>query len=162
MPFSPESLRGRPVPPLSALVGTWHILQTNFPMWLKGDKRSPQLHYSAMDRADQLGDRVTYRDRSGAEKQILGVDTQDPTLPAHFTWRGRGLLSLLRSEWYVVHASAEVMAVYFTPTLFTPAGIDIVARAPSPSPDAIDAARSGALALPGLEEHVAALVTLEL
>lgn len=159
MSFSPESLHGLPAPPLTELVGTWHIVQTNFPMWLKGDKRSPQLHYSTLDRPDQLGDRVTYRSRSGAEKQILGVDTQDPALPAHFTWRGRGLLSLLRSEWYVVHQNAGVMAIYFTPTLFTPAGMDIVAR--DPDPDAIDAARSAAMALPGLDAHIATLVTLE-
>lgn len=113
------------------LAGRWHIQITNFPMWLAGTKRRPSLEYGLLDGDPRLSDTVTYVTARGARKQIAGYDAQDPGHGAHFTWRGKGLLSLLSSDWYVVHldAAAGVAAIYFTRTLFTPAGVDVIARA---------------------------------
>ena len=143
------------------LAGTWHIVQTNFPMWLGGTKTDPTLNYSASDTHSRLEDVVRYTS-GGRQKEIRGVDTQDPKNLAHFTWRGRGLLALLKSDWYVVHhnRNAGILAIYFTPTLFTPAGMDIVSRSPQPNAAAVEAARAAAAAIPGLDTQVSTLVSL--
>ncbi len=124
------------------LAGRWSIQLTNFPMWLTGTKRRPSLEYGLLDGDPRLTDAVTYFTAGGKRKQILGFDAQDPANPAHFTWRGKGLLSLLSSDWYVVHldAAAGVAAIYFTRTLFTPAGVDVVARAEAASAAAMEPA----------------------
>lgn len=128
-----------PRPRVAELLGTWHIIRTNFPMRL-GRNTSPRLEYGALPgRGDRMSDRVTYL-RNDAPRQILGVDTQDPELPCHFTWRGRGLLALLRSEWYVVDLDPSgVAAIFFTRTLFTPVGLDIVSREAKPDPATVEA-----------------------
>lgn len=141
------------------LVGTWHIVRTNFPMWLKGDKRRPRLTYGALDgTAAALSDLVTF-EVSGREKTIAGVDTQDPEQSCHFTWRGRGLLRLLRSDWYVVDIDRPggIAAIYFTKTLFTPAGLDIVTRSARPHPDDVSACIARVDDDPVVATHVHAL-----
>ena len=116
------------------LAGTWHIVRTNFPMWLRGDKRRPCLEYGILDRdRGTLSDLVTF-EKGGRAKSIRGVDRQDPARSCHFTWRGRGLLKLLRSDWYVIDLDRKrgLAAIYFTKTLFTPEGLDVVSRAAIP------------------------------
>lgn len=124
------------------LAGRWYIQVTNFPMWLTGTKLRPSLEYGLLEGDPRLSDTVSYVTARGAQKQIAGYDTQDPAHGAHFTWRGKGLLALLSSDWYVVHldASAGVAAVYFTRTLFTPAGVDVIARAEEASTAALEPA----------------------
>lgn len=150
----------------SDLLGTWHIMQTTFPMWRSGKNTQPTLNYRPIAGADdsQLEDLVLYRKR-GQPKQIRGVDIQDPSLSCHFTWRGRGLLALLTSEWYVVDfvrdsAGEGVMAIYFSKTLFTPAGMDIAATSARPRAEAIAACIDRVRASATLRPHVDALVSL--
>jgi hypothetical protein len=152
------SLEGLGAVAIDDLVGTWHIVETNFPMWLTGKKTQPTLNYRAAERGLFVEDIVRYTER-GRTKEIRGVDTVDPANPAHFTWRGRGVLGLLTSEWYVVHLdrAAGVLATYFEPTLFTPAGVDIAARSPQPAEAALEVARAAVAAMPGLGDHVARL-----
>lgn len=152
------------LPPVAVadLVGTWHIVETNFPMWLSGKKTGPTLNYTPAHapsgRPSRLEDVVRYT-AGGRQKEIEGVDTQDPAHPAHFTWRGRGLLALLTSDWYVVRLDRGVgaMAIYFTATLFTPRGMDIACRSSQPEPGVVEALRAAASAIPGLDEQVATL-----
>jgi hypothetical protein len=160
----------------SDLLGTWHIMQTTFPMWRNGKNTHPTLNYRPIPGADdsQLEDLVIYRKRGaffharGAglkSKQIRGVDIQDPSLSCHFTWRGRGLLALLTSEWYVVDfmrdsAGEGVMAIYFSKTLFTPAGMDIAATSAKPRAEAIAACIDRVRASATLRPHVEALVLI--
>lgn len=152
------------LPPVdgSDLLGTWHIVETTFPMWLRGDKHGPTLNYSAHPEPGRLGDLVRYRDRRGRTREIRGTDRQDPSNPAHFTWRGRGLLWLLSSDWYVIHhdAQAGLAVIFFTKTLFTPAGVDIIARTTPPSAEALAEGREALSARPDLRAHLAALVAL--
>ncbi len=133
------------------LAGRWYIQITNFPMWLTGTKRRPSLEYGLLDGDPRLSDTVTYVTARGARKQIAGYDAQDPGHGAHFTWRGKGLLALLSSDWYVVHldAAAGVAAIYFTRTLFTPAGVDVIARAEE-APPPLSRRRSRAAPHPGV------------
>jgi hypothetical protein len=140
------------------LVGTWHIVQTNFPMWRTGKRTGPTLNYGASHGGSSFEDVVRYV-AGGKQKEIRGVDTVDPANPAHFRWRGRGPLALLTSDWYVVHRDldAGVIAIYFEPTLFTPAGVDIAARSRQPDDAAVAAARASLATVPGLGRHIAEL-----
>lgn len=146
------------------LVGTWYIVRTNFPMWLGGANSHPTLNYARIEGAgdDVLSDLVRYR-RKGADKQIAGVDRQDPARSCHFTWRGNGLLRLLRSDWYVVDLDreAQVAAIFFTKTLFTPAGLDVASTRAQPDAAAVAACLARLQAAPSLRPHLDALVELQ-
>jgi hypothetical protein len=129
-------------------------------MWLAGTRKEPTLNYGALQ--GSLFDDVVRYVAGGKQKEIRGTDTIDPHDGAHFTWRGRGVLALFRSDWYVIHhdVDAGVMAIYFEPTLFTPAGVDIAARSKQPDDAAITAARASLATIPGLDLHVAKLSKL--
>lgn len=121
------------------LLGTWFIHSTNFPMWLKGDKVHPTFNYSIVSKKENvLLDEVKYL-KNGKEKSIVGYDTQDPNDATAFVWRGKGLLSLLKSKWKValMDDSGQWAVIWFSKTLFTPEGVDIISRTPSLSPDII-------------------------
>jgi hypothetical protein len=144
------------------LLGSWHIVRTTFPMWRTPKHSHPTLNYARVEGdPSRLEDRVIYR-RHGKTRQILGVDRQDPELSCHFTWRGRGLLALLRSDWYVIDLERErgLMAIYFSKTWFTPEGIDIAASSPSPDPEAVAACIERVRASPSLQTLVDALVPI--
>ncbi len=148
-----SALAALPAVPPSALLGSWRVATTTFPMWHKGDKRGPSLNYLPASDPEQLLDVVRYRDRRDREHTIRGVDRRNPGQGAHYTWRGAGWLWPFVSQWYVVHldAAAGVMGIFFTRTLFTPAGMDIAVRGePSAQPDpaALAAARNALAALP--------------
>lgn len=116
------------------LSGGWHVLATNFPMWLAGDKTDPVFLYrltSAPGETARLDDTVAYNE-SGRRETIEGTDTQDPNMPSHFTWRGNGLLAAFASDWVVVAAAPDDrwMILYFTKTIATPEGVDVIGRTP--------------------------------
>lgn len=121
------------------LSGGWHVLATNFPMWLTGEKTEPVFLYrltSAPGETATLDDTVAYNE-SGRRGTIEGTDTQDPNMPTHFTWRGNGLLALFTSDWAIVATGPDDrwMVLYFTKTIATPEGVDVIARSPSLSPE---------------------------
>jgi hypothetical protein len=110
------------------LPGTWRVAGTNFPMWLDGSRHHPRFEYRAGDRSpDVLDDVVTYMDREGQDKTIVGRDRRRGD---HLVWRGAGLLALVSSRWRVTGASddGDVLALRFDRTLFTPAGVDVIVR----------------------------------
>ncbi|PZR07566.1 MAG: hypothetical protein DI536_27230 [Archangium gephyra] len=111
-----------------SLEGTWRVEGTTFPMWLDGTKQSPRFTYANFD-GPRMDDTVSY-EKNGVTETIEGVDTQHSTIATHFTWRGRGLLSLFKSEWDVVYVDARdrFAIITFSKTLATPAGLDVIAR----------------------------------
>jgi hypothetical protein len=115
------------------LEGGWHVIASNFPMWLEGNKTDPNFIYRVQPGGDavELEDTVAYTE-SGRREMIEGTDTQDPRSPAHFTWRGKGLLAAFASDWVVMATGPEDrwIVLYFTKTLATPEGVDVLARAP--------------------------------
>lgn len=125
------------------LEGEWFVAATNFPMWLAGDRCDPRFLYSNLRQKDGLvvmDDTVSYLRQEKTERQTIeGFDTQDPSQPAHFTWRGAGILMLFTSEWYVAHhnEASRYAIIYFTETLATPAGVDVITREPQPSAELI-------------------------
>lgn len=121
---------------LQTLVGTWFICATNFPMWLKGNKTNPTFNYSLVaNKENKLLDEVKYL-KNGKSKTITGFDTQDKTDKKAFVWRGKGLLSLLKSKWKValLDPSGQWAVIWFSKTLFTPEGVDIISTTPTLSP----------------------------
>lgn len=114
------------------LLGTWFICSTNFPMWLKGNKTNPTFTYTATTKnsADSvLLDEVKYV-KKGETKTITGYDYPDPNDSSAFVWRGKGLLRLAKSKWKVAlkDPDGQWAVIWFSKTLFTPEGVDIISR----------------------------------
>lgn len=118
---------------LQFLIGTWFICSTNFPMWTKGDKLHPTFNYTlAAQKGKQvLFDEVKYL-KKGKQKSIQGYDRQDKNDPSRFTWRGKGLLFIAKSNWQVVlkDPKGNWVVIHFSKTLFTPEGVDVICRKP--------------------------------
>lgn len=120
-------------PVMQALIGSWFVCGTTFPMWLKGTKTNPTFTYTAVERKGQwvLLDQVKYLQK-GKAKTLTGYDYPSPADPAAFEWRGKGLLSLVRSQWSVrlQDPDGQWAVIWFSKTLFTPEGVDIISRQP--------------------------------
>jgi hypothetical protein len=131
-----------------SLPGTWRVVATNFPMWLKGDKTEPRFTYGLESTAPLLlTDTVSYLDARGRTKTIVGTDTERNGL---LRWRGRGLLALFVSEWTIAGATEQSMAIRFRKTLVTPAGVDLLVRdgsgaTPDPAELGLDATEVASL-----------------
>ncbi|MDQ1086024.1 MULTISPECIES: lipocalin family protein [unclassified Siphonobacter] len=122
---------------LKVIVGTWFICSTNFPMWLKGNKHNPTFTYTPVpEKPGVLLDEVKYQ-KKGKKKTITGYDYPDEKKPNAFIWRGKGLLGLLKSKWEVrlIDPQGQWAVIYFSKTLFTPEGVDIISRQPQLSPE---------------------------
>lgn len=122
---------------LQDLVGCWYINQSNFPMWLKGNKIKPTFNYTIQEKKGKKGlrDLVKY-EQNGKPKSIQGFDTiVDPQNRA-FIWRGKGWMSILTSQWSILHLTPnkEWAIIYFKKTLFTPEGYDVISRYKKLSP----------------------------
>ena len=115
------------------LAGSWFICFSNFPMWTKGNKTNPTFNYVIIRNKQNitvLSDEVRYI-KQGKEKSIKGIDTQSTSDEHTFIWRGNGLLKLLTSTWKVAlrdEENGQWAVIYFSKTLFTPAGVDIISR----------------------------------
>jgi hypothetical protein len=93
---------------LQELEGRWYINQSNFPMWLKGDKTQPTFNYTVATRKGKRGleDVVQYQ-KNGRSKRIRGFDQVLNAANTDFLWRGKGLLSLLSSAWVILYVSPQ-------------------------------------------------------
>ena len=103
-------------------------------MWQKGDKTNPTLTYSVAEKKGNtsvLLDEVKYL-KKGERKTITGFDYQDATDSSAFVWRGKGALKLVRSKWRIVlqDPAGQWAVIWFSKTVFTPEGVDIISREP--------------------------------
>ncbi|MDP2275546.1 MAG: hypothetical protein Q8K32_32660 [Archangium sp.] len=126
------------------LEGAWHVVASNFPMWMKGDRTRPRFIYSnprVVEGRQQFDDTVEYV-QGGRTKTIVGVDTQESAGSPKYVWRGTGWLRFMTSRWEVIHVAADerCLALSFSKTWATPAGIDIIARSPAVDFSAVRAA----------------------
>lgn len=144
-----------------ALAGDWYVLESTFPMWGEGSKTDPAFHYKVI--ADYEGgllldDRVTYFEK-GRPEAIEGVDTPDARDSSHLTWRGKGILSLFTSDWYVVMRAPDDRwaVIYFSSTIATPEGVDIIARTETLPEATLAEIRKAIFADPGLARRAAGL-----
>lgn len=108
------------------------MTHSTLPMWK--NKRNVCITYKAIEGSEQIDDLVSYQPLgSDKNKEVHGVDTPSPAVPAAYDWRGKGWLKIASSHWEVLgygsHAGQDWAVTYFAKTLFTPAGIDIYSRA---------------------------------
>ncbi|MFD2936687.1 lipocalin/fatty acid-binding family protein [Spirosoma flavum] len=145
-------------PFIRTLLGTWFVCSTNFPMWLKGDKTNPTFTYSITDKKGEITvllDEVKYQ-KKGKTKTLTGFDYQDQTDSSAFVWRGKGLLSLVRSQWKIVlqDPNGQWAVIWFSKTLFTPEGVDIISRTSQLSAPALKHIKSLMANNPPLAKHL--------
>lgn len=116
---------------LPELEGTWYINQSNFPMWLKGDKKKPSFNYKLKKKKNIWGleDIVAYH-KNEKRKTIVGFDKPLDDKNTYFVWRGKSFMSVLTSKWKILHfdRTQNWILLRFEKTLFTPAGYDIISR----------------------------------
>ncbi|MES2799645.1 MAG: hypothetical protein V4638_06485 [Bacteroidota bacterium] len=121
---------------LQVLEGKWHVVLTNFPLWLKGNKINPTFNYKVAEKNNTIGliDVVEYT-QNNKTKSIKGFDKPTNEENTTFKWRGKGLLSIASSKWGILHHErAEKWAIiYFEKTVFTPKGYDVICREKQPS-----------------------------
>ncbi|RQO31740.1 hypothetical protein DBR32_07280 [Taibaiella sp. KBW10] len=115
--------------PLEDIAGKWCIQYSNFPMWLKGDKKHPAFTYELALRKGVPGlkDTVSYL-KSDKVRYIKGFDTALNKANTRFEWRGKGILFLLSSRWEIRYMAEDWALIYFEKTLFTPKGYDVISR----------------------------------
>ncbi|MFD2308191.1 hypothetical protein [Enterococcus termitis] len=112
------------------LAGRWVIKGTTFPMWLSKKRLAPMIAYEYLsDTPLTFLDIVSYKNRQGKTKTIVGIDTWREEA---FVWRGKGLLRILKSNWSILALTKTILVIRFEPTLFTPAGIDVLVRQDAP------------------------------
>ena len=116
---------------LDDLEGKWFINQSNFPMWLKGNKTNPTFNYTLIQKNGEprLLDEVQYSKKSKV-KSIIGHDKPLNENNNSFIWRGKGVLAFVKSKWNILYIDPEKqwMIIHFQKTLFTPEGYDVVSR----------------------------------
>jgi hypothetical protein len=115
---------------LNDLEGKWFILYSDFPMWTSGKRKYPSLNYTLIEKNSKfcIEDKVKY-EAGGKSRSIDGFDQYLGN--GEFMWKGKGILSILRSRWKVIVMEKDWMLIYFEKTLFTPSGYDLISRNPS-------------------------------
>jgi hypothetical protein len=148
------------------LTGTWFICFSNFPMWTKGNKTNLTFNYAVAETSPKLilSDDVRYL-KNGKQKSIKGLDTQSSENPNAFKWRGKGFLKIASSNWEVVFKDEEQgqwAVIYFSKTLFTPEGVDIISRTEELSPEMLKEINEKIKADPMLAKHFPSIRRLAL
>lgn len=161
----------RPVPPLAAvadapratlheldpaqLMGDWYVVQTTLDFW--DERTDPLLRYTPLP-PDETGaarwtDTVHFR-KNGKAKTVSGIDTQSRTRAGHFQWRGTGLLASMTSQCSIValDPGGQWAVSWFSATLATPAGMDILVRELPARPEWIAAAEAQIARHPELQQ----------
>ena len=129
---------------INELAGKWYLLYSTFPMWQKSGVRNVTFNYTPITKDGEavLEDKVKYL-KGNTEKVISGYDYPDKEETGRFTWRGKGLLMLLSSNWKVEWQSPnkDCVVLSFKKTLVTPAGLDIICRDAIPNVFTIEQAQ---------------------
>ena len=100
-------------------------------MWKKS--RNVTITYTPLEGSPGAWDNlVSYQPLdSDKNKTVHGLEHPDPEVPAKWKWRGKGLLMVASSQWEILGYGEEEggwAVIFFQKTLFTPAGIDVLAR----------------------------------
>lgn len=114
------------------LEGKWYVIATNFPMWLDKENTDPNFNYTNFREKNgkQIFDDCVMYLKSKTPKQIKGKDKQKNADELKFSWRGKGVLALFKSNWRVIASDKEGrwIVIYSTKTLVSPEGVDIIAK----------------------------------
>jgi hypothetical protein len=116
---------------MEKLVGKWFIISSDFPLWLKGDRESPVFNYKLIEKKGHfiLSDEVSYL-KNGKTEYIKGYDFPDSKNNDSFIWRGKSLLFFIKSRWQIklMDEKGEWAVIWFSKTIFTPEGVDVISR----------------------------------
>lgn len=127
---------------IDVLQGTWHLIYSNFSMWKDDSISDVTFNYTPEEKDGKavMLDEVKYL-KDGKEKTVTGYDY--PEDDSKFTWRGKGLLAMLSSNWQVewFNHDQSCVIISFEKTLVTPAGIDILTRGKQPADEIIKQAQ---------------------
>ncbi len=117
---------------VALLEGKWFVVATNFPMWLEAKNTEPNFNYTNFreKKGKLVFDDCVLYSKNKSPKKIKGKDKQKNNEELKFSWRGKGLLALFKSNWRVIASDKEGrwIAIYSTKTLVSPEGVDIIAR----------------------------------
>ncbi len=148
---------------LNILSGTWFIISTNFPMWLDGTKTNPTFNYTITKKNGKtfLIDEVKYI-KNKKTKTINGFDYLNPNNDKAFTWQGKGFLAIAKSHWEIklIDEKNEWAVIWFSKTLFTPEGVDIISKNSKLDKSIIEEIKTKMLADSVLKKHVNSLIEL--
>lgn len=146
------------------LSGTWFIISSNFPIWLDGSKTNPTFNYTVTEKKGKtfLIDEVKYI-KNGKTKTINGFDYLNTTNDKAFTWQGKGFLAIAKSHWEIrlLDKKNEWAVIWFSKTLFTPEGVDIISKKSRLDKSLIEEIKTKMLADSVLKKHVGSLVDLK-
>ena len=113
------------------LIGTWFIVSSDAPVWLKGDRTLPATTYTLVDKKGvyKLLDETKFV-KNGKHKIIAGYDYGKCDNDSSFLWRGNGALFFVTSKWRVCiqDKAGQWAVIAYSKTLFTPEGVDIISR----------------------------------
>lgn len=151
-------------PIFNILSGTWFIISSNFPMWLDGTKTNPTFNYTVAEKKGKtfLIDEVKYF-KNGKTKSINGFDYLNPNNDKAFTWQGKGFLAIAKSHWEIklIDEKNEWAVIWFSKTLFTPEGVDIISKKQKLDESIIEEIKIKMRADSILKKHVSSLVELK-
>ena len=145
------------------LSGTWFIISSNFPMWLDGTKTNPTFNYTVAEKNGKtfLIDEVKYT-KNGKTKTINGFDYLNPKNDKAFTWQGKGFLAIAKSRWEIklIDENNQWAVIWFSKTLFTPEGVDIISKNKQLNESVMKEIKTKMLAVSILKKHIGSLVNL--
>lgn len=151
-------------PIFNILSGTWFIINSNFQMWLDGTKKNPTFNYTISEKNGKtfLIDEVKYH-KNGKTKTINGFDYLNPNNDRAFTWQGKGFLAIAKSHWEIklIDEKNEWAVIWFSKTLFTPEGVDIISKKPQLNKSMLEEIKTKMLADSVLKKHIGSLVDLK-
>lgn len=140
------------------LEGTWYIVQTSLPLWLKGDKLNPVLNYSLVEKNESqfLSVEVRYTQR-GKVKLMEGREYPHPAKLNTYRWKPTtGIRSLFAGKWEVCLADPEGQwaVSWFSGTPLTAKGITIISRQPKLPADTLNNIKQAILQVDKLKPYV--------
>lgn len=146
------------------LSGTWFVISTNFPLWLDGKKTNPTFNYTVAEKNGKtiFLDEVSYLE-GGKNKTINGFDYLHPNNDKAFTWKGKGWLAIAKSSWEIklMDEQNQWAVIWFSKTVFTPEGVDIISRNKPLDATVLKEIKSKMLSDSILKKHVNTLVDLK-
>ena len=132
-------------------------------MWLDGTKTNPTFNYTITKKNGKtfLIDEVKYI-KNKKTKTINGFDYLNPNNDKAFTWQGKGFLAIAKSHWEIklIDEKNEWAVIWFSKTLFTPEGVDIISKNSKLDKSIIEEIKTKMLADSVLKKHVNSLIEL--
>lgn len=132
-------------------------------MWLDGSKTNPTFNYTVAEKNEKtfLIDEVKYL-KNGQTKTINGFDYLNPNNDKAFTWQGKGFLAIAKSRWEVklLDEKNEWAVIWFSKTIFTPEGVDIISKKEKLDKALLEEIKTKMLSDSVLKKHVSSLKNL--